>query len=122
MTYRWAATPSQVATLMVDRLAPSGGRFTEQTTPTLDQVQALLDLLAPKVLVQVGDRKQDIPEALWPLATLAHAQLVSAHAENQFGEQTEQTSRAVFLNIAAKDTLALLTDQVKAWWSRKEGG
>lgn len=117
----WAATPEHVAMLMVDRLAPASGKFTEATTPTRAQVQDLLDLLGWQVLAEVGGRDITIPESLWGLARLAHAKLVAAHAENQFGEQTEQTSRAVFLNIAAKDSLALLTEQVKAFWARVDG-
>lgn len=52
-------TPDDIATLLRGRLRGSGGvvpeTWSDDTNPTVDQVQATIDLLAPLVLARMGD-------------------------------------------------------------------
>lgn len=104
----WAATPDTVARLLVDRTEADGGRFTDDTYPTVGQVQDLLDDHEIRVLIDVWDVDYELPERVHKMARLAHGYLVAALVENTFGEQVEQTQRAEFFNRRAQEYLALL--------------
>lgn len=112
MAAEWAASPAQVAALLPDRVRVSAGAFDDTTDPTLHQVQAILDLVEPRVLTDTWALDATIPEALHPLATLAHAYLAASHVENNYGEQVEQTARAEFLNRRALEHIDLLRRNV----------